>query len=185
MNDRFLELPGPRRRAMVNAGFEVFSRCPYAKAPMSEVAAAGNVSKSLLFHYFENKLGLYLYLWDTAMERISRSTQEFGALEADDLFEALWRATQAKCRVMRTHPLLFAFTTRAYYEEHPDVRAAVGPRVDAALASAGAAVPQAPGPQCERRQQRARRLRGSPVLAPAPGSATRAVRSSSCGRAVS
>lgn len=140
MNDRFLELPGPRRRAMVNAGFEVFSRYPYAKAPMSEVAAAGNVSKSLLFHYFGNKLGLYLYLWDTAVERISRSTQESGALEANDLFEALWRATEAKCRVMRTHPLLFAFATRAYYEEHPDVRAAISPRVGAALVSAEAAV---------------------------------------------
>ena len=57
MNERFLALPSMRRDAISNAGFDVFSRCPYAKAPMSEVAAAGGVSKSLLFHYFGNKLG--------------------------------------------------------------------------------------------------------------------------------
>ncbi|WP_316022698.1 TetR/AcrR family transcriptional regulator [Actinomyces sp. MRS3W] len=125
---------------MINAGFEVFSCYPYAKAPMSEIAAAGGVSKSLLFHYFDNKLGLYLFLWETALGEIARSTQVFNVVEADDLFELLRRATAAKCRVMRTHPRLFAFATRAYYEEQPDVKAAIGVRVEAALSNAAAMV---------------------------------------------
>lgn len=140
MNERFLKLPAARRDAMLNAGFEVFSRCPYAKAPMSEVAAAGGVSKPLLFHYFGNKLGLYLHLWETAMGEVSRSTRGHGVLDAGDLFEALGRATAAKCAVMRSHPRLFAFATRAYYEDHPDVKAAIGAQVDAALAAAAEGV---------------------------------------------
>ena len=140
MNERFLALPATRRDAMLNAGFEVFSSYPYAKAPMSEVAAAGGVSKSLLFHYFGNKLGLYLHLWETALGEVARSTREYGVLEADDLFEALRRATEAKCAVMRAHPRLFAFATRAYYEEEPSVKVAIGAQVDAALATAAEGV---------------------------------------------
>lgn len=140
MNERFLALPAARRDAMLNAGFEVFSSYPYAKAPMSEVAAAGGVSKSLLFHYFGNKLGLYLHLWVTALGEVARSTREYGVLEADDLFEVLRRATEAKCAVMRAHPRLFAFATRAYYEEEPSVKAAIGAQVDAALATAAEGV---------------------------------------------
>ena len=140
MNERFLALPAARRDAMLNAGFEVFSRCPYAKAPMSEVAAAGGVSKPLLFHYFGNKLGLYLHLWETALADMARSTREHGVLEADDLFEVLRRATAAKCAVMRAHPRLFAFATRAYYEDEPSVKAAIGARVDAALTAAAEGV---------------------------------------------
>ena len=124
---------------MLNAGFEVFSCYPYAKAPMSEIAAAGGVSKPLLFHYFGNKLGLYLHLWETALGEVARSTREHGVFDTDDLFEVLRRATAAKCAVMRAHPRLFAFATRAYYEEEPDVKAPMS-EVDAALATAAEGV---------------------------------------------
>ena len=140
MNERLNALPIWRRQAMLNAGFEVFSCYPYAKAPMSEIAAAGGVSKPLLFHYFGNKLGLYLHLWETALGEVARSAREHAVFDTDDLFEVLRRATAAKCAVMRAHPRLFAFATRAYYEEEPDVKATIGAQVDAALATAAEGV---------------------------------------------
>ncbi len=85
MNEHFLALPAAWRDAMLDAGFGMFLRCPYAKAPMSEVAVAGGVSKPPLSHYFGNKLGLYLHLWETALGEVARSTREHGVLEADDI----------------------------------------------------------------------------------------------------
>lgn len=136
MNERFFALPSTRRNAIINAGFETFSSYPYSKAPMSEVASAGGVSKPLLFHYFKNKLGLYLFLWEIALDALKCSIKDADVFASDNLFEILRRATSAKCTVMRSHPRLFAFATRAYYEEEPSVKAAIEKQVDEALSIA-------------------------------------------------
>lgn len=64
MNERFFSLPEERQQAIINAGYRVFSRNTYKNSPMSEIAQAAGISKSLLFHYFHNKKELYLFLWD-------------------------------------------------------------------------------------------------------------------------
>lgn len=66
MNERFFSLPEERQQAIINAGYRVFSRNTYKNSPMSEIAQAAGISKSLLFHYFHNKKELYLFLWGSA-----------------------------------------------------------------------------------------------------------------------
>ena len=66
MNERFFSLPEERQQAIINAGYRVFSRNTYKNSPMSEIAQAAGISKSLLFHYFHNKKELYLFLWTNA-----------------------------------------------------------------------------------------------------------------------
>ena len=68
MNEKFFSLPEDRQHVMLNAGFAVFSRNAYKKASMDDVAREAGVSKALLFHYFESKSGLYLYLHHYAMD---------------------------------------------------------------------------------------------------------------------
>lgn len=51
MNNKFYKLPEEKQRRITNAEYKLFSRNPYKKAPMSEIAAEGEISKSLLFHY--------------------------------------------------------------------------------------------------------------------------------------
>ena len=64
MNQKFFSLPEEKQQAIINAGYRVFSRNSYKNSPMSEIAEAAGISKSLLFHYFLNKKELYLFLWD-------------------------------------------------------------------------------------------------------------------------
>ena len=75
MNTRFFELPEERQAAMRNAGLEVFAKQNYAKASMEEAARLAGVSKALLFHYFENKRGFYLYLYEYATGLDRKSTR--------------------------------------------------------------------------------------------------------------
>ena len=50
MNEKFFSLPEEKQRAILNAGYRVFSRNSYKKSPVSEIADAAGISKSLLFH---------------------------------------------------------------------------------------------------------------------------------------
>lgn len=122
MNNKFFALPQDKQKAIINSAYRVFSHNDYSKAPMSEIAASAGISKSLLFHYFENKLSLYMYLWKLGMKLTSDETKKFKVTDTDDLFEMLSRANRAKCSLMRSHPYIYQFTLKAYYEENPAVK---------------------------------------------------------------
>jgi TetR/AcrR family transcriptional regulator len=125
MNERFFSLPAEKQRAIINAGYRVFSQNSYKNSPMSEIAEAAGISKSLLFHYFHNKKELYMFLWDECAETTIRYLTEFGCYEQKDLFESMERGLRAKMEVCRLYPDMANFTIKAFYEKDTDISAAV------------------------------------------------------------
>lgn len=65
MNKKFFALPVEKQERIIDAAYEVFAHSSHKDASMSKIADAGNISMSLLFHYFRNKKELYMYLWET------------------------------------------------------------------------------------------------------------------------
>ena len=123
MNPKFFSLPEEKQSAILNAGFHVFSQNTYKKSPMSEIADAANISKSLLFHYFQNKKELYLFLFDTCCKITVEEMTKSGAYEQTDLFGSIDYGMQAKLRLMRQYPDIGVFAVRAFYEKDPEVSA--------------------------------------------------------------
>ena len=125
MNERFFLLPEEKQQAIINAGYRVFSRNCYKNSPMSEIAEAAGISKSLLFHYFHNKKELYLFLW----EKCARITIEFltryDCYSQGELFESMERGMRAKMEIIRLYPDMGNFTIKAFYETDPEINAAV------------------------------------------------------------
>ncbi|MGN0141957.1 MAG: TetR/AcrR family transcriptional regulator [Roseburia sp.] len=122
MNDKFFGLPKEKQQRIIRAAYKVFAQNSYRKAPMSEIAAEGGISKSLLFHYFVNKKELYLYLWNNAMEMTRKAIAEYKTLETTDFFEMLRRSLLAKCSLMQEYPHIYAFSLNAYYEQCPEIK---------------------------------------------------------------
>ena len=123
MNPKFYALPKEKQRAILNAGFHVFSQNTYRKSPVSEIAEAAGISKALLFHYFQNKKELYLFLWDTCARITIEEMTKSGAYEQTDLFGSMDHGMQAKLRLMRQYPDIGVFAVRAFYEKDPEVSA--------------------------------------------------------------
>ena len=122
MNEKFFSLPQEKQQAIINAGYRVFSRNSYRKSPMSEIADAAGISKSLLFHYFRNKKELYLFLWDTCARLTMEVLRDYRCYEGNDLFEMMRRGLEAKISLMRRYPDLGAFALKCYYEKDPEVQ---------------------------------------------------------------
>lgn len=121
MNDKFFSLPKTKQEAIINAGFRVFSENSYKKSPMSEIAAAAGISKSLLFHYFYNKRELYFFLWNQCMKATTEALEKNLSFVPNDLFEMMYKGLKIKADVMRRYPDLGAFVVKSYYEKDPDV----------------------------------------------------------------
>ncbi len=121
MNDKFFSLPADKQEAIINAGFRVFSQNTYRKSPMSEIADAAGISKSLLFHYFHNKKELYLFLWKRMEEITLSELEKSGCYDQKDLFDTMYEGLRTKINIMRRYPDLSAFALKGYYESDPAV----------------------------------------------------------------
>ncbi|HEU4707533.1 MAG TPA: TetR/AcrR family transcriptional regulator [Solirubrobacterales bacterium] len=66
-----------RREQLLAAGAELLGRRPYADVSIGEIAAAADVSKGLLYHYFPTKK-------DFVIAALRRGEQELGELTAPD-----------------------------------------------------------------------------------------------------
>ena len=122
MNEKFFQLPFEKQRRIINAAYKVFSQNSYKKAPMSEIADEGGISKALLFHYFTNKCELYMFLWNNSIEQIQKASSEYHVTEATEFFEMMYRSLLAKCSVIRFYPYLYQFAVNAYYEQEPQIK---------------------------------------------------------------
>ena len=125
MNERFFSLPAEKRQAILNAGYRVFSQNSYKNSPMSEIAGAAGISKSLLFHYFRNKKELYLFLWDNCAETTIEFLSRYGCYDQTDLFESMERGMRAKMEIIRLYPDMGSFVIKAFYEKDAEICAAI------------------------------------------------------------
>lgn len=125
MNEKFFSLPAQKQQAILNAGYRVFSQNSYKNSPMSEIAEAAGISKSLLFYYFHNKKELYLFLWDKCAETTIEYLTRYSCYCQKDLFESLYRGLKAKLEIIRLYPDMANFTIKAFYEKDVQICAAV------------------------------------------------------------
>ena len=125
MNERFFSLPEEKQQAILNAGYRVFSQNSYKNSPMSEIADAAGISKSLLFHYFYNKKELYLFLWDKCAEITIEYLTRYGCYGQKELFESMELGMRAKMEILSRYPDMGLFTIKAFYEKDPEISAAV------------------------------------------------------------
>ena len=126
MNKKFFELPLEKQERIIKAAYMVFAHDNYKKASMSRIGDAGGISKSLLFHYFQNKKDLYLYLWEN-INRVSNEIElKYYYKETSDFFEAMTQKVLARCEFMRTAPEEYLFSLRALFAENLEIREATG-----------------------------------------------------------
>lgn len=122
MNDKFFELPEEKQKVILNAAMHVFAQHDYKKATTDEIVQKAGISKGLLFHYFENKKGLYLYLYKFAEQfLITEMRKDYDQTETD-FFTMLINAQNCKVKIMEQYPDLFAFLTKAYLEKDNTVQ---------------------------------------------------------------
>lgn len=125
MNEKFFALPKEKQETIINAGYRVFSQNSYKNSPMSEIADAAGISKSLLFHYFHNKKELYLFLWDRCAETTIEFLTRYDCYGRAELFESMERGMRAKMELIRLYPDIGSFAFKAFYETDPEISAAI------------------------------------------------------------
>lgn len=116
MNEKFFDLKREKQDRMINAGLKIFAKEGYRHATTDEIVKEAGISKGLLFHYFSNKVGLYVFLMDYSVRflllEISRTVKK----EEDDFFEIQRQIETGKLQVLKIYPYMQAFLDKAFEE---------------------------------------------------------------------
>jgi TetR/AcrR family transcriptional regulator len=113
-----------RQERVINAAWEVFARFGYKKASMQDIAEAADVSKSVLFKYYQTKENLYRTVFRLAADEIAQADAEAktGRIAGETVFSAMRRTVNARMQLFARAPYVYAFSYTAAYDADPLAR---------------------------------------------------------------
>ena len=116
MNEKFFDLKREKQDRMINAGLKVFAKNGYRHATTDDIVKEAGISKGLLFHYFTNKVGVYVFLMDYSVRflllELSRNVKE----DTTDFFDLCKQIEYGKLQVLKNYPYMQAFLDKAFEE---------------------------------------------------------------------
>ncbi len=117
MNSKFFDLKKEKQDRMINAALKVFALQGYRHASTDDIVREAAVSKGLLFHYFESKLGVYRFVYDYSVRYMTLELKSSVDAKEKDLFEVLRQTECARMHAMRGYPYMQQFLNRSMAEE--------------------------------------------------------------------
>ena len=120
----YMTVENNRRERAIHAACEVFARYGYRKSSMNDIAQTANLSKSVLFKYFDTKENLYRTVFRAASDEIlaaDSAAREKSAAE-EDIFSIMRRATDERMRLFTKSPWVYSFSYAAAFDGDPFVQ---------------------------------------------------------------
>lgn len=128
MNEKFFELRREKQDRIINAALKIFGMYGYRHASTDEIVKCAQISKGLLFHYFESKMGLYAFLYDYATRLVNLELSRYIDRTTDDFFELYDRVLRSKRDCLVQYPYIFLFLKKADGEADPEAEAQIKDR---------------------------------------------------------
>jgi AcrR family transcriptional regulator len=121
MNDKFFELKKDKQDRMINAALKVFAMQGYKHASTDDIVKEAGISKGLLFHYFESKLGAYEFIYEYSVRYMVLELGTMVSKSETNLFEIMKQIEFARMNAMREYPYMQQFLNRAMSEDVGEV----------------------------------------------------------------
>ena len=116
MNDKFFDLKREKQDRMINAGLKVFARSGYRHSTTDDIVKEAGISKGLLFHYFTNKVGVYVFLMDYSVRFLLLELSRYVKKDTKDFFDLCTQIENGKLQVLKNYPYMQAFLDKAFEE---------------------------------------------------------------------
>lgn len=122
MYSKFLNLDEEKQDRIINAALKEFAQKGYDNASTNEIVKEAEISKGLLFHYFQNKKQLYFFLFDYCYELIAEEFYKKADLSEPDFFNRIRQAVTIKTELLAKYPDIFKFVQESFLEESAELK---------------------------------------------------------------
>lgn len=109
MNAKFFDLKQDKQDRMVNAALKIFALNGYKHASTDDIVREAHISKGLLFHYFDSKVGVYSFIYDYTVRFYSLELSSAIDPSETSYFEILRQIQAAKMQTMKSYPYMYMF----------------------------------------------------------------------------
>lgn len=116
MNEKFFDLKREKQDRMINAGLKIFAKSGYRHATTDDIVKEAGISKGLLFHYFTNKVGVYVFLMDYSVRFLLLELSRYVKKDTIDFFDLCIQIENGKLQVLKNYPYMQAFLDKAFEE---------------------------------------------------------------------
>jgi hypothetical protein len=120
--EKLLNLESKRREEIINAALKEFAAKGFDDASTNVIAKEARISKSLMFHYVNNKKDFFLFLYDYCLEIIKKEYFDLIDLDEKDIFERLSNTYILKVKVLKKYPWIFDFTKVVVFTDSETVK---------------------------------------------------------------
>ena len=120
--EKLLNLESNRREEIINAALKEFASKGFDDASTNVIAKEAGISKSLMFHYVNNKKDFFLFLYDYCIEIIKKEYFDLVDLNEKDIFERLRQAYLLKVKVLKIYPWIFDFSKVVVFTDSEAVK---------------------------------------------------------------
>ncbi len=122
MFEKLLNLEPKRREEIINAALKEFAAKGFDDASTNVIAKEAGISKSLMFHYVNNKKDFFLFLYEYCLEIIKKEYFYLVDLSEKDIFERLRQTYMLKVKVLKKYPWIFDFTKVVVFTDSEAVK---------------------------------------------------------------
>ncbi len=130
MKDKFFDLKKEKQDRIINGALKVFALNGYKRASTDEMVKEAGISKGLLFHYFESKKGVYIFICQYSAKYLAMELSRAVGIQETDFFELQKQMELAKLRVMKNYPYMQHFLNQAFLETDEEAVAATEAEMD-------------------------------------------------------
>ena len=116
MNEKFFDLKRDKQDRIINAGLKVFAKHGFRHATTDDIVKEAGISKGLLFHYFTNKVGVYIFLMDYSVRFLLLELSRTVKTDTKNFFELMKQMEDGKLAVLKNYPYMQAFLDKAFEE---------------------------------------------------------------------
>lgn len=117
MNSKFFDLKQDKQDRMINAALKIFALQGYRHASTDDIVKEAAISKGLLFHYFESKIGVYSFIYDYSVRYMTLELKSAVNVNEKNLFQIVRQIENAKIRALRGYPYMQLFLNKALHED--------------------------------------------------------------------
>lgn len=120
--DKFLNLDKEKQERILNAAMKEFAQKGFNNASTNEIVKEANIGKGMLFHYFNSKKDLFLFLYDYTLDVLMKELYGKIDLSERDVLKRLRQFLSSKYVLVGKHPDMFDFIKTANLEESEEVK---------------------------------------------------------------
>lgn len=121
MNEKFFDLKKEKQDRIINAALKIFAMQGYKHASTDDIVREAAISKGLLFHYFESKLGVYEFVYEYSVRYMVLELSTMVSKYESNLFEVMKQIEFARMNVMKGYPYMQQFLNRSMSEDVSEV----------------------------------------------------------------